>query len=117
MPMRDLAGWRAWYEVEPRGDDRADLHASLVASEIAQVLAAFSGGEPITPAAFLQYLRDHWTPLTKAERERRKQQRTKKWKARLRGAGEALRAAHQAAKTGAKKRGGEPRQDDGAGDS
>jgi hypothetical protein len=111
---RKLARWRAWYDLEPRGEDRADLHAAVIAHEIVNFAIGLAGGEPIALADMLQAIRDCWIPLTPREKKRRKQRRKQRWKQRLRGYGESLKAA-QAVKD--KKRGRKPRHDDGRGDA
>lgn len=34
MTARDAAIWQAYFELEPRGDDRADIHAAFIAHKI-----------------------------------------------------------------------------------
>jgi hypothetical protein len=35
MPLEEFATWQAYYEIDPFGEDRADLRAGIVASVIA----------------------------------------------------------------------------------
>lgn len=71
LSAADLMRWMAWYEVAPRGDDRADLHAAFVAQE--------SGGafrkEPVPLIDLLDNLKDHWEPMTPEKVEERKRRR------------------------------------------
>lgn len=76
---RNLAWWRAWYDLEPRGEDRGDWQAAL---------AAITSGSMKGDKWFddvLNMLRDCWHPVTAEEKERRKLERKrrarKRWQA------------------------------------
>lgn len=94
---RNLQRWRAWYALEPRGDERADLQAALVA-------LTMGGKEDSTLADFLEYLRDHWIPLEPEEIERRKKRRKKRWQARLARYGEKAQEAQETKRAHERKR-------------
>jgi len=49
---REFAEWRAFYELEPWGDDRADLRAGIVASTIANVNRG-KGQKAFNPGDFM----------------------------------------------------------------
>jgi hypothetical protein len=107
--------WRAWYEAQPRGEERADLHAALIAKEILNVAIALAGGEPATTAELLEHLEDHWREPTAAEKRHRKLRRRQRGLAKLRGVGKAFREAQreqqeQQDKKRDKKRGAKHRQ-------
>ena len=51
MPSRTLTEWMAYYEVEPFGQERADLRSGIVASTVANV---FGGkGQRSKPSDFM----------------------------------------------------------------
>ena len=50
MSALDVAEWAAYFELEPWGEDRADLRAGIVASAIANV-----HGVKSVPADFMPY--------------------------------------------------------------
>ena len=57
MSARDMEIWRAWYEIEPRGDDRADYHAAF----LAYYIRAAAGGKNLpTIGECLESLRLLW---------------------------------------------------------
>ena len=52
MDSRELAEWMAYYQLEPFGGFRGDLHAGLVCSTIANANKG-KRGKPFTPADFM----------------------------------------------------------------
>lgn len=79
LTPRDLAWWRAWYSLEPRGEERADLHAAILVRTVTNAVSK----EPVNTAEVLRDIRDHWTPITTAERQRRKKARIRKAKRKM----------------------------------
>lgn len=70
MSAADLAKWRTWYDLEPRGDERADYHAALIA------MAVWAQAEGTSIADMLGRLRSCWdAELGEAEKVRRQQQK------------------------------------------
>lgn len=69
---RNLAWWRAWYDLEPRGEDRGDWQTALT--------AVLSGDlkEGVGIDDVLNMLRDCWHPVEPEEKERRKQERKRR---------------------------------------
>ena len=53
MSSRQLAEWIAYYQVEPWGEERADLRAGIVASTIANVNRSPKRTKPYTPHDFM----------------------------------------------------------------
>ena len=49
---RQFAEWQAYYQVEPWGEERADLRAGIVASTIANVNRG-KGQKPFKPSDFM----------------------------------------------------------------
>jgi hypothetical protein len=79
LTARDLEIWRAWYDLEPRGDERADYHAALVAAAV---------DRSATVADMLGWLNSCWDAArAKREAERQKLKRHKQMKAQWRGVG------------------------------
>jgi len=76
---RNLAWWRAWYDLEPRGEDRSDWHAALLA------LLTGKLKEGMALDDVLNMMRDCWYPPTREEKELRKvirkKRNRKKWQA------------------------------------
>lgn len=64
--MRNLALWRAWYALEPRGEARGDWQAALLA------LPNLKDGRLIDA---LRMLWDCWHPPDREEKRRRKGER------------------------------------------
>lgn len=52
ISSRELAEWRAYYTMEPFGEDRADLRAGIIASTTANVFRK-SGTQPYKAQDFL----------------------------------------------------------------
>ena len=80
MSASDIEIWRAWFDLEPRGDDRADWHAALIASQI----TAGPLQEPQSLDDMLRLLRACWDRAAmekeKKRRKHRKQKRiAKQW--------------------------------------
>jgi len=69
---RNLAWWRAWYDLEPRGEHRGDWQTALT--------AILSGNlkEGTAMDDVLNMLRDCWHPVTAEEKERRKLERKRR---------------------------------------
>ena len=61
---REFAEWRAFFELEPWGEERADLRAGIIASTIANVNR--SKGKAFSPGDFMpefdKPVRKHQTP-------------------------------------------------------
>ncbi len=80
---RNLMWWKAWYGLEPRGEERQDLHAAL--------LALFSGNtkEGTTIVDLVQLQKDLWHPVSREEKKRRKAEKRRasqrKMKAQVKG--------------------------------
>ena len=53
MSSRQLAEWIAYYQLEPWGEERADLRAGIVASTIANVNRSAKRTKPYTPRDFM----------------------------------------------------------------
>lgn len=79
----DIEMWRAWYESQPRGEDRADHHTALIVSEFVNMAVAFAGGSYVSLEKIKDYLRKGWTPDTtppadKLKRKAKKKEETRK---------------------------------------
>lgn len=76
---RNIAWWRAWYDLEPRGEDRGDWQAAITAV-LSGDLKEGTGLDDV-----LNMLRDCWHPVAAEEKERRKEERKrrarKRWQA------------------------------------
>lgn len=57
MTARELDDWARYYELEPFGAARDNLHAGIIASVIANQYRR-KGAEPITPADFMLVTRE-----------------------------------------------------------
>lgn len=53
MDARELAAWRAFWRVDPWGDQRADLRQGVLASLVASMAGA--KGKPPEPADFMTH--------------------------------------------------------------
>lgn len=62
-----FAEWLAYYQVEPFGEERADLRAGIVASTIANVNRSSKSAKRFAPQDFMP----KFTPDDEAERTRR----------------------------------------------
>lgn len=51
MTVKQLRGWMAYYEIEPWGEDRADLRAGIVAATVANAYRA--RGPALKPGDFM----------------------------------------------------------------
>jgi hypothetical protein len=80
MTVRDVALWKAWHAIEPRGEERADYHTAFLASLL-------SKNPDLDLNDFLQRLRDMWTPLTAEQEQRRKAKRKRKARNKLKMVG------------------------------
>lgn len=54
MTSRELTDWRAYYHLEPFGEERADLRSGIVASTIANVNRG-KDVKPFSPADFMLF--------------------------------------------------------------
>lgn len=61
IPSRLLSEWMAFAELEPFGDERADLRAGIVASTIVNVNRA-QGTPPVKPADFMPKFEEQVEP-------------------------------------------------------
>ncbi len=53
MPDRIFAGWMTYANVEPFGEERADLRAGIVASVVANAMGRKKGQKPFEPKQFM----------------------------------------------------------------
>mgnify|MGYP000940748974 FL=1 len=53
MSSRELSEWMAYYNIEPFGEERADLRSGIVASTIANVNRDPKKGQPFKPTDFM----------------------------------------------------------------
>mgnify|MGYP000046381597 CR=1 FL=1 len=53
ISSRELSEWMAFYELEPFGDERADLRAGIVASTVANANRDPKKSKPYAPQDFL----------------------------------------------------------------
>ena len=53
MPDRIFTDWMAYANVEPFGEERADLRAGIVASVVANVMGRKKGQRPYKPSQFM----------------------------------------------------------------
>ena len=58
LSYAEFQEWCGYYQIEPWGEDRADLRAGIVASTIANYAGKLraEGAEPAIPADFMPYL-------------------------------------------------------------
>jgi hypothetical protein len=49
MSSSELSGWRAFYQAEPFGEQRADVRAALVCKVLADIARAFAKGKGPEP--------------------------------------------------------------------
>lgn len=82
LTARQIETWRAWYDLEPRDEERADWQAALGALMHAK--------EGTTLVEMVRMLRDHWMPVSKAEAKRRRIEKRRKWQSRLNEYGKGL---------------------------
>lgn len=75
MTAGQIETWRAWYDLEPRGDERADVLTAM--------LALANAKEGTTVLDIVQMIRDLWTPITPKEEKRRKREKSRRWQSRL----------------------------------
>jgi hypothetical protein len=54
MPARTFAAWQAFYEIDPFGDQRADLRAGIVAATAANCWRG-KGDRPLKPIDFMPF--------------------------------------------------------------
>lgn len=101
MRAGDVSIWRAWYDLEPRGDKRQDVLTAFLSSVLTL-------DKDIGIADILRAIRDLWTPLTKAEKQRRKRMRKRKTRQRHAATAMAVKAL---------KHGKQHRHDSGQGNS
>lgn len=52
IPSRQLGEWMAYYELEPFGQDRADIPAAVVAAQVANTIPR-KGGRAVSPNDYL----------------------------------------------------------------
>lgn len=62
--------WKAWYELEPRGEERGDWQTAIA------TLPHIKEGSTI--ADVLRILKDCWHPVTREEKERRKEEKKRR---------------------------------------
>lgn len=84
-----MALWRAWYDLEPRGEERADIHTAWLIAHLGH------NPEGTTVGDILEKIRC-WQPKTKADAERKKRRTKKRAKAKLKAAAAAVKAMHEA---------------------
>ena len=53
ISSREFAEWAAYYEIEPFGEERADLRAGVVASMVGNSAGGKQGGGSFEPADFV----------------------------------------------------------------
>lgn len=58
LSYAEFQEWCLYYQIEPWGEDRADLRAGIVASTVANYAGRTraEGAEPVRPADFMPYL-------------------------------------------------------------
>ena len=70
LSYAEFQEWCLYYQIEPWGEDRADLRAGIVASTVANYAGRTraEGAEPVRPADFMPYLdRESPEPLANAQ--------------------------------------------------
>lgn len=87
MTARELAEWRAYYDLEPFGDMRADYRTGLLASMIANIFRR-KGDKPLLPTDFMLHSDAHpekktatAAPATAADRRKSQEEMIKAMKA------------------------------------
>jgi len=71
MTAAQFTRWLAWRDAQPRGEDRADIHAAFLATFQANANAT----EPVDLADVMAALTDLWDPPSKTEIEIRVEQK------------------------------------------
>lgn len=86
--------WKAWYDIEPRGDARSDWHAALMAFPHAK--------DGMTLLDVQRLLKDLWNPPDRDEKERRKEERKRRARKKMNDYSRACADMLQERKKGAK---------------
>lgn len=101
-----LQGWQAWYEAEPRGEKRADIHCALLLCAILN--SNRTAEQALTVDGALRLIREQWAPPTIAEvaarKKRGKAKARERLKRNLRASREQFKAAAQEKARGNKHR-------------
>lgn len=93
---RNLAWWKAWYGLEPRGEHRQDWHTVL------KVLQGAKEGTTLDDV--LNMLHDFWHPVDKDEKQRRKELKRRRAMKRLREYGKECAKRQQEVERGKQQR-------------
>lgn len=72
MTPSQLGEWLAYYEIDPWGEQRADLRAAIVATEIHRAAGSRrSDGQPIEPKQFMRFIdQPQQKPVSQSEKLR-----------------------------------------------